>query len=94
MSLKGPLEVLTFGTYSGPSGNSQGTNTKIYDLNIKLYFGSNSPCDTHLFMFLWEQQIFRCSKWRRPREPVAGRAENQMVVRSKDVPQMPVKNVS
>ena len=39
------------GTYSGTSGESQGTKTKIYDLMKKLRFRSNSPCITHLFIF-------------------------------------------
>ena len=30
-SPEGPLKVLTFETYRGPSGESQGTNTKIND---------------------------------------------------------------
>ena len=38
------LKVLTSETYRGPSGDSQETNTKIYDLLIKLHFRSNSPC--------------------------------------------------
>ena len=33
------------------SGDSQGTNTKIDDLMKKLFFSSNSPCFTHLFLF-------------------------------------------
>ena len=46
------LKVLTSGTYREPSGDSQGTNTKIDDLMIKLYFRSNSPCIAYLFLFL------------------------------------------
>ena len=47
---EGLLKDLTSETYRGPSGDSQGTNTKIYDLLIKLYFTSNSPCVTYLFL--------------------------------------------
>ena len=47
---EGPLKVLTSETYRGPSGDSQGCNTKIYDILIKLYFRSNSPCITYLFL--------------------------------------------
>ena len=35
---EGPFKVLTFESYRGPSGDSQETNTKIYDLLIKLYY--------------------------------------------------------
>ena len=44
------IKVLTFQTYWGPSGDSLVTNTKIYDLLIKLYFRSNSPFITYLFL--------------------------------------------
>ena len=44
------LKVLTSETYRGPSGDSQETNTKIYDLLIKLHFRSNSPCILNLFL--------------------------------------------
>ena len=50
-SPEGPLKVLTSGTSRGPSGDSQGTNTKIDDLMKKLFFRYNSPCFTHLFLF-------------------------------------------
>ena len=43
-------KVLTSKTYRRPSRYSQGTNTKNYDLFIKLYFKSNSPCITYLFL--------------------------------------------
>ena len=33
-----PSKVLTSVTHRGPSGDSRRTNTKIYDLLIKLYF--------------------------------------------------------
>ena len=38
-----------------PSGDSQGTNTKIDDLMKKLFFRCNSPCFTHLFLFFTEK---------------------------------------
>ena len=46
----GPLKVLTCGTSRGPSGDSQGTNTKIDDLMKKLFFRCNSPCFRYLFL--------------------------------------------
>ena len=45
------LKVLTFETYEGPSRNSQGTNTRIDDFMKKLFFRSNSSCNTYLFLF-------------------------------------------
>ena len=71
------LKVLTSGTYRGPSGDSQGTNTKIDDFMKKLFFRSNSPCITYLqryyifdicFCFLQEEQIFKSSKRVHPRD--------------------------
>ena len=47
-----PLMVLTSGIYKGPSEDFQGTNTKIDDLMKNLFFRSNSPCITYLFLFL------------------------------------------
>ena len=64
-SPEGPLKVLTSRTSRGPSGDSYGTNTKIDDLMKKVFFRSNSPCFTHLLLFLLEKQIFRSSRWRR-----------------------------
>ena len=54
-SPESPLKVLTSGTYKGPWGDSQGTNTKIHDFMKKLFFRSNS-------------QIFKSSKRGRPRD--------------------------
>ena len=54
-SLDGPLKVLTSRTYEGPSGDSQGTNTKI-EKNKKL------------FLFLQEKQIFTSSRRKCPRD--------------------------
>ena len=54
-SPEGPLKVLMSGTSRGPSGDSQGTNTKIDDLMKKLLVRSNNPCFTHLFLFFTEK---------------------------------------
>ena len=72
-------------TYKGPSGDSQGTNTKIYDFMKKLFFISNSRCITYLFLFLEEEQIFKSSKQGRLRDPIAGRPWEQMMEHSKNV---------
>ena len=50
-SPEGSLKVLTSGTYKGPSKDSQGTNTKTDDVMKKLFFRSNSPSITYLFLF-------------------------------------------
>ena len=50
-SPEGSLNVLTSGTYRGPSGDSQGTNTKIDVFIKKMFFRSNSPCIIYLFLF-------------------------------------------
>ena len=50
-SPEGLLKVLTSGIYKGPSGDSQGTNTKIDDFMRKLFFRSNSLYLTCLFLF-------------------------------------------
>ena len=39
---EGPLKILMSGTYRGPSGDSQRTNTKTDDFMKKLLFRSNS----------------------------------------------------
>ena len=52
-SLEGPLKVLMSRTSRGPSGDFQGTNTKIDDLMKKLFFRCNSPYFTHLFLFVY-----------------------------------------
>ena len=45
-SPEGPQKVLTSGTYRGPSGNPQGTKIKTDNLMKKLFFRSNSSCNT------------------------------------------------
>ena len=67
---EGLLKVLTSGTYKGPSGNSQGTNTKIDNFMKKLFFRSNSPGITHLFLFL---HIYTWTSTGRLWDPIAGR---------------------
>ena len=68
-SPEGPLKVLMSGTYKGPSGDSQRTNTKIDDFMKKLFSRSNSPCITYLFLFfLQEEPLFKSSKQGRPRD--------------------------
>ena len=67
-SPEGLLKVLMSGTYGGPSADSQGTNTIIDDLMKKLFCRCNSPCITHLFWFLQEEQILKGSSWGRPRD--------------------------
>ena len=67
-STKCPLKVLTSGTTRGPSGNSQGTNTKIDDLMKKLFLVA-IVFGFHIYScFLLEKQIFKCSKCGRPRD--------------------------
>ena len=60
----------------------------------KKLFRCNSLCFTHpLLFFLQEKQIFKSSKWGRPRDPVAGRPGDQMMGRSGDVCATPVIHV-
>ena len=67
-SPEGPLKVLTSGTSRGPSGDSQGTNTKINDL-MKNWFLDAILLVLHIyFCFLLEKQIFKRSKRGRPRD--------------------------
>ena len=96
-SPEGPLKVLTSGTSRGPSGDSQGTNTKIDDLMKKLFFRCNSPCFTHLFLIFTEktniQKFLMGTSTGRLRDPVARRPGDQMMGRSGDVRMTSVKNV-
>ena len=62
-SPEGPLKVLRSRTYKRPSGESQGTNTKIHDFMKKLFFRSNS-------------QIFKSSKRGRPRDLYGTQLQN------------------
>ena len=62
------LSVLMPGTYRGPSGDSQGTNTKTDDLMKKMFFRSNILA-LHIYScFLQEEQIFKSSKRGSPRD--------------------------
>ena len=80
------LKVLTSGTYRGPSGDSQGTNTKTDDFMKKLFFRKIRVLVLHIyFCFLKEEQIFKSSKRGRLRDPVAGCPWDQMMGHSRDV---------
>ena len=96
-SSEGLLKVLIFATYRGPSGDSQGTNTKISDFMKKIFFRIISPCITYLVFFLQEEQIFKSFKWGtstgRLRDPVAGLPWDQMMSRSRDVRGTSVKHM-
>ena len=96
-SPEGLLKVLTSGIYKGPSGDSQGTNTKIDDFMKKLFLRSNSPCITYLFLFFTGrtniQKFWTGTSTGRLRDPVAGRPWDQMMRRSKDVRGTSVKHV-
>ena len=50
-SPEGPLKVLTFEIFRGPSEDSQGVTTKTDDFIKKLFFRSNSPCIIYLLLF-------------------------------------------
>ena len=74
-SPKGLLKVLKSETWSGLSGDFQGTDLKIHDFMRKLFFRSNCPCVTYLqrycifdlcFCFLQEEPIFKIPKRVRP----------------------------
>ena len=52
----------------GPTEGLQGTNTKIEDLMIKLYFRNSSLCITYLFLFLQKEQVFKVLKKGNPRD--------------------------
>ena len=56
MCLQG--KVLMFETYKAPSGDSQGTNTKIYGLMIRLCFISDVPCIAYLFLFFYTKNNY------------------------------------
>ena len=47
---------------------SQGTNRKIDNLMIKLYFGSKSTCIIYLFLFFKKELIFESPKSGRLRD--------------------------
>ena len=97
MSPEGPLKLLTSGTYRVLSGDSQGTNTKIYDFVKKLFFRSNRPCIIYLFLLFTRrtniQKFQTGTSAKRLRDPVAGRPWDQMMGRSRDVRGTSVKHV-
>ena len=82
------LKVLTSGTLMGNSEDSQGTNTEIYDLMIKLYSRTivlvlhTYPCSLLENKY---SNVLNGTSARRLRDPVAGRPEDQMIGRSTDV---------
>ena len=94
MSLEDP-NVL--GLQKGPSGDSQGTNTKIDDFMKKLFFRSNSPGITYLFLFFTGRtniQKFQMGmSTGRLWYPVVGRPWDQMMERSKNVRGTSVEHV-
>ena len=96
-SPEGSLKVLTSGTYKRPSVDSWRTNTKIDDFMKKLFFRSDCPCITYLFLFFTGrtniQKFWTGTSTGRLRDPVAGRPWDQMMGRSKDVRGTPVKHV-
>ena len=96
-SPEGLLKVLTSGIYKGPSGDSQGTNTKIDDFMRKLFFRSNSPYLTCLFLFFTRrtniQNFWTRTFTGRLRDPVARPPWDQMMGRSKDIRGTSVKHV-
>ena len=53
---EGLLKVLTSVTSGRPSGDSQGTNTKIDDRMKRLCFRLNSPCFKYLFLFFFTEK--------------------------------------
>ena len=91
------LKVLTSGTSRGPSGDSQGTNTKNDVLIKKVFFRSNSPFITHLSLFVTGepniQKFYMGTFTGRLRNPVAGRPVERMMWRSGDVRGTLVLNV-
>ena len=96
-SPESPLKVLTFGTNKGPSGDSQGTITKIDDLMQKLFLRSNSSCITYLCLFFTErtniQKISMGTSTGHLQYPVVGRPEDQMIGHSRDVSGTSVKQI-
>ena len=81
-----------FGTYSGPSGDSQGTNTKTDDLMKKLFLEAIVLVLLIYVCFLQEEPIFKSSKAASPQDPVARRPGDQMMGRFRDVHGMLVKH--
>ena len=65
---EGPLMVLMSGIYRRPSGDSQGTNTKTYDLMKKRLLEAMFLVLHIHSCFLQEKQILKSSKRERPRD--------------------------
>ena len=89
------LKVLTSQTYRRPSGDSQVTNTKNYDLLIKFSFRSNSPCITYLFLLFTETtNVLKGDNREMSMGPSCGAsiAGDQMMGSSKDVHKTSVKH--
>ena len=61
---KGPNVWDLQGIFRGLLGGQH----KNWWFNEKSVFKCISPCFTHLFLFLLEKQIFKSSKWERPRD--------------------------
>ena len=57
-SPEGPLKFLTSRTNKGFSGDPQGTNTKTDDLMKKMFFRSNGPCITYLFLLFYRKNKY------------------------------------
>ena len=95
---EGPLKVLASGTYRGLSGDSQGANSKSDNLIKKLFFRSNSPCITYLFLFFTGrtniQKSLTGTSTGRLRDQVAGRPGDQMMGCSRDLRGKSIKHDS
>ena len=67
----------------------------VYDLLIKLYFRSNSPCITYLFLSFKGKTVIQmlqiCA--RLLQVPVVGRPAGKTMGRSKDVHEMSIKHI-
>ena len=67
-SPEGPLKVLTSGASRGPSGDSQGTNKNIDNLMKNVFLNAIVLALHICYCFLLEKQLFKSSKWGRPRD--------------------------
>ena len=78
--------------FQGPAGNSWGANTKTDDLMKKVSLDAIVLVLHIYYCFLLEKQIFKSSKWRRPRDvygtqlrDVLGRNDGTFWERPRDV---------